>query len=295
MRFTDYFCLLLLLVVVACQPADDPSKRLTPRGYTYFNHTLQGGRKASSGDYVFYRFYIRYQDDIVDHYNENDFIPRYPIPGPELVNSGVSPTLEVLMELSKGDSATLIVPVDSLPTLPKGMQKGDTLYYELVLTDIKTAAEFAEYEAHEMEQRTAQIAEQSKHVPDILPVLDSFVRMDQKQPETLTWEDMGDGIRVHYLSKGTKKQPKNNAVYFIDYIGMRRDGVVFDNSYEQGVARKFRFGQTVLAGLDKALLQIPKGSVFILYIPADQAYGAVGLEPVVPPNTDVYFHMKLRE
>ena len=66
--------------------------------------------------------------------------------------------------------------------------------------------------------------------------------------------------------------PKDTSLVTVNYEGRLIDGTVFDSSYKRGQAVDLRANQ-VIKGWTEALVHMPAGSVWEVYIPQELAYG----------------------
>ena len=93
------------------------------------------------------------------------------------------------------------------------------------------------------------------------------------------------------LTNGTGAVPTASDKVSVNYRGTLLDGTEFDNSYKRGQPASFPIGQ-VIPGWTKALENMPVGSKWKLFIPADAAYGESG-RPGIPPNSVLIFEVEL--
>ena len=66
--------------------------------------------------------------------------------------------------------------------------------------------------------------------------------------------------------------PKDTSMVKVNYEGKTIDGKVFDSSFKRGRAVDLRANQ-VIKGWTEALVHMPAGSVWEVYIPQQLAYG----------------------
>lgn len=100
------------------------------------------------------------------------------------------------------------------------------------------------------------------------------------------------GLQYKVIKMGTGPKPKPDQVVTVHYRGTTIDGKEFDSSYKRGEPTSFGVGQ-VIAGWTEALLMMPKGSKWELYIPPDLAYGDRGAGQVIPPGAALIFEVEL--
>lgn len=102
------------------------------------------------------------------------------------------------------------------------------------------------------------------------------------------------GLQYKILSAGTGPIAKELSTVKVHYEGKLIDGKVFDSSYERG--EPIEFGVSgVIKGWTEALLMMPQGSKWELYIPYDLAYGDKGAGGTIPPYATLIFVVELLE
>lgn len=99
------------------------------------------------------------------------------------------------------------------------------------------------------------------------------------------------GLQYQVLKEGTGKSPSGNDVVTVDYEGSLIDGTVFDSSIKRGEPATFPLGG-VIKGWQEGLQLMKEGGEYMLYIPADLAYGD-SAQSNIPPNSVLVFKIKL--
>ncbi|HZH97613.1 MAG TPA: FKBP-type peptidyl-prolyl cis-trans isomerase [Fimbriimonadaceae bacterium] len=94
--------------------------------------------------------------------------------------------------------------------------------------------------------------------------------------------------------KGNRPAQKGDRV-FVLYTGTRKDGVQFDsNDKVGGNPFDFVLGEgSVIQGWEEGIVGMIPGGVRKLSIPSKMGYGEHGSGEKIPPNTDLYFEVKL--
>ena len=98
-------------------------------------------------------------------------------------------------------------------------------------------------------------------------------------------------LQYQILTAGTGPMPKASDQVTVNYRGALLDGTEFDSSYKRGEPATFPVGG-VIPGWTEALKNMPVGSKWKLFIPADLAYGERG-RPGIPPNSTLIFEVEL--
>jgi len=101
------------------------------------------------------------------------------------------------------------------------------------------------------------------------------------------------GLQYKILTKGTGKLPTTNDTVGCHYRGTLLDGTEFDSSYKRGEPASFPV-TGVIKGWTEALLMMPVGSKWQLFIPSDLAYGDRG-NPRIPGGSMLQFDIELLE
>ena len=80
------------------------------------------------------------------------------------------------------------------------------------------------------------------------------------------------GVQYKVLKEGNGALPKDTSMVKVNYEGKTIDGKVFDSSFKRGTPVDLRANQ-VIKGWTEALVHMPVGSVWEVYIPQELAYG----------------------
>lgn len=100
-------------------------------------------------------------------------------------------------------------------------------------------------------------------------------------------DTLSDGIQYKIIKKGDGATPTETDVVKVHYKGTLIDGTEFDSSIKRGEPAEFQLNR-VIPGWTKALKQMPVGSKWEIFIPADQAYGPRGGGPIGPNETLIF-------
>ncbi len=102
------------------------------------------------------------------------------------------------------------------------------------------------------------------------------------------------GLQYKVLVEGKGPKPVEADRVKTHYTGKLIDGTEFDSSIKRGEPAEFPV-TGVIKGWTEALLMMPVGSKWMLYIPSDLAYGDRGAGNVIPPNATLIFEIELLE
>ena len=83
---------------------------------------------------------------------------------------------------------------------------------------------------------------------------------------------LASGVQYKVIKEGNGPMPKDTSMVKVHYEGKTIDGKVFDSSYKRGEPIDLRANQ-VIKGWTDALVHMPAGSVWEVYIPQELAYG----------------------
>ena len=106
------------------------------------------------------------------------------------------------------------------------------------------------------------------------------------------------GLQYKIVEEGSGKVPDYDDKVTVHYHGYLIDGHKFDSSYDKGQPMTLELSRFV-PGFQEALLMMPVGSRWEVYIPYNLAYGEAGIrgsklgEYVIPPSSTLVFEMEL--
>jgi len=165
--------------------------------------------------------------------------------------------------------------------LKDGLAGGKTL-----LTDEEAQAAIMEVQKDMREKQQAKMKEEGE--------------ANKKQGDAFLAENKGkdgvktlpDGLQYKVLSEGTGPKPSPSDTVSVNYRGTLINGTEFDSSYKRGQPATFPVSG-VIKGWTEALQQMPVGSKWQLFIPADLAYGERGAGADIGPNSTLIFEVEL--
>ncbi len=98
---------------------------------------------------------------------------------------------------------------------------------------------------------------------------EKFLAANKKKAGVVT---LPSGVQYKVIKEGNGAMPKDTSMVKVQYEGKTIDGKVFDSSYKRGEPVDLRANQ-VIKGWTEALVHMPAGSVWEVYIPQELAYG----------------------
>lgn len=100
------------------------------------------------------------------------------------------------------------------------------------------------------------------------------------------------GLQYQVIKRGEGKMPAATDQVTVHYEGALINGDIFDSSYKRGAPATFGVNQ-VIQGWQEALQLMTEGSVWMLYIPSELAYGQHGSFGAIGPNETLVFKVEL--
>ena len=100
------------------------------------------------------------------------------------------------------------------------------------------------------------------------------------------------GLQYKVLTPGSGPRPALSDTVVCNYRGTLINGTEFDSSYKRGEPATFPVGG-VIKGWTEALLLMPVGSRWQLFIPAELAYGERGIGTDIGPNATLVFEVEM--
>ena len=109
-------------------------------------------------------------------------------------------------------------------------------------------------------------------------------------------KELQDGILYRVvLDSNSREYAELTDTVVVKYEGKLPDGTVFDSSHErENGVMKFPVDR-VISGWTKVLLRMPLGATWVVYLPADEAYGKRGAGQKIPPYSALEFRITLKE
>ena len=141
------------------------------------------------------------------------------------------------------------------------------------------------FDKKEKEKEEAEKREKQKN----LAAGQEFLKKNAEDPGvTVT----ASGLQYKVIKDGDGILPGPHSRVKCNYEGRLIDGKVFDSSYRRGTPAVFGLDQ-VIPGWTEGLQLMKVGSKYEFYIPADLAYGEVGVPGVIPGNSTLIFTVEL--
>jgi FKBP-type peptidyl-prolyl cis-trans isomerase len=98
---------------------------------------------------------------------------------------------------------------------------------------------------------------------------EAFLAANAKKPGVVT---LPSGVQYKVIKEGSGAIPTDTSMVKVHYEGRTIEGKVFDSSYKRGEPIELRCNQTIKGWTD-AIVHMPVGSIWEVYIPQQLAYG----------------------
>lgn len=118
-----------------------------------------------------------------------------------------------------------------------------------------------------------------------------FLAENKKQPGVV---ELPSGVQYKIITQGNGPKPLLEDTIVAHYKGTTLDGNVFDESYGRGEPIVYPLNQLV-DGWKQALVLMPAGSKWQLFIPSEFGYGERGNGGSIPGGATIVFEMELLE
>jgi FKBP-type peptidyl-prolyl cis-trans isomerase len=120
---------------------------------------------------------------------------------------------------------------------------------------------------------------------------DAFLAENKSKEGVVT---LPSGLQYKILTAGTGAKPTADDSVVCDYRGTLLDGKEFDSSYKRGKPLTIPVsGSGIIKGWTEAMLLMPVGSKWQLFLPADLAYGDQAMGPDIQPGSALVFEVEL--
>lgn len=298
MRF--FWLIILIAALGACKKETKPKTQgvylRTPSGYDYFQFKKGEGRKIVEGEVAVYNVVEIMDDTVVVNSSYRDRQLRYNF----VITAGqmdpkVGPIMEVIRELSIGDSVTVRF-TPAMLNIPTEAFNFNHLDYYIKLENIISKKEYDAQVADAQKAFEMRLDSIKQREPLARSTLLAAVK-DWKGSLAAQLKTIPTGD-IQYLihEEGDGLAPLPGEFIRVHFAGAFADGSIFDNSFQSGMPFGFKLGAgEVVPGWDRFFGNINKGSKITVLIPASLAYGAAGSPPAIPPNADLFFYLEIEK
>jgi FKBP-type peptidyl-prolyl cis-trans isomerase FklB len=135
-------------------------------------------------------------------------------------------------------------------------------------------------------------AEQNKETfKEYITQNEAFLAANKDKPGVITTPS---GLQYEVIKKGAGPVPTTESTVKVHYVGTLIDGTEFDSSVKRNEPAVFPV-TGVIPGWTEALMLMPVGSKYKLYLPQSIAYGARGAGEIIKPYSTLIFEVELLE
>lgn len=288
------FIIVAFTVIIACSDGNQAIiEGTTQDGFRYVIHKAgTSDVHAQPTEYVYFRAGVLLDD--TSELQPLSEIVRFQIPPDTGVAMAANPIVEVLEQMSVGDSANVYVDLDSIPQAK--MQFPDNKFinnYFLVenIVDEETALDEI---AKEKEEAMVLMQEAKAKSPKVDSLVNLYLDRYKKGDLDADLQKLDSGLEIYTVVEGSG-DPVGNTQVQVHYWGvLEEDGKMFDNSYDRGTAFPLTVGQgRVIRGWDEGVALLHPGEEALLFIPSELGYGEAGAGSDIPANADLVFYVEV--
>lgn len=274
---------LMALGFSSCSGGSGDAEQIALEGGSFIHHIKTGNPVANPGDFIFFHAYIRNGDSLVFTTREQGDAQFFQLPSEAQPGRPSHPVEQGLALMGAGDSATVVINIDTLPQKPPGFENASEVFYDIAVTEIVTEEAYKKKKKEEMAEALDGTLQ---------TLIDEHAPGAAKEPLLET----ESGLQYLLIEQGDGKKPQPGQEVKVNYHGVLMDGTTFDSSFSRGEPIAFPIGQRqVIPGWDEGIALLNEGGKAILVIPPDLGYGQRGAPPVIPPDAYLAFYVELVE
>ena len=281
------------LLIASCGQQGTGLKTSSVSGYNYKHFVATGAEKPDVGDFVYFNMDLYDdKDSLLISYRGQETLPSVEILDDSNENRKKNPMVDILSLISLGDSVAIIVPKDSIPAMPPGMDDVQHIEYHLVVEEILTADENQARVSAAQQEQLAQMEAMKGRLVEVEALTEQTLK-DYKSGR-LEVATTANGVKYFIHEKGTGDQASNERMVTMNYYGRTvSDGNRFDDSFSRGRGYSYRVGNdAVIQGWHEIGPVFHEGTKASVFIPAELGYGAQGSPPNIGPGAELYFYME---
>lgn len=282
--------LVLCLLVVAAQAQKKgksngnatPKYKVTEKGVPCAIHSTEKKAKLKNGDIAVLQ--LRYATE-----KDSVLFDSWKMGGPIQIKLQAAQfkgdMMDALSGLAPGDSASFLIPADSLfektfmTPRPDYIKAGSAMRFTTKIVSVTS----------EQEIQAKEQAESKDKIMEEKLALEKYIA-DNK----LVVQTTASGLMYVITNPGTGKQAEAKQTVKVHYTGKLLNGTKFDSSLDRNEPLEFQLGVgMVIKGWDEGIALLKEGGKALLIIPSNLAYGARGAGNVIPPFSPLTFEVEL--
>ena len=270
--------------------------KTTDAGLKYKIHTDAEGKPGQIGDMISLRMKVYTAKDSL---LEDGFTYPMPIEFVLQKSSFKGGIEEGLLLLSKGDSATFKIPVDSMfneakgRPRPKFLEAGSSMSFIVKVIDVIPNKEFEKKRIDFAKTQLNRVMQMPNVVKQA--AIDDKILQDYFKKNNITAQKADLGLYYTIETPGTGKQVVAGDSTTLHYTGtLLLNGKEFDSSKKRNKPFTFNVGLgEVIPGWDLGIAQFKVGTKAKLYIPSTLAYGDKQASPDIVANSILVFDVEI--
>mgnify|MGYP003871600425 CR=1 FL=1 len=283
-----------LLSLQSCESGSSSKTIKTTNGFEMIMLNDEPGEGPKDGDMVLYGMKVFIGDSLLNSTYEQEYNPEFKWIPLEERNKVKNPVMDAFGLMSKGDSAVVDYPADSMKGNKFGLKSGESMTYAIKMIDVLDTENYATYAQERQQKDQARRAVVQARLEEVEATTAEALKMykDGSHGDNLMKDPSGLEYVIH--EKGDGELPALGQPVSVHYYGvLKSDGSSFDSSFKRGDVFAFPLGQgRVIKGWDTGIALLPKGSKATLFIPSEMAYGATERSGI-PANSDLVFYVEL--
>jgi FKBP-type peptidyl-prolyl cis-trans isomerase len=284
---------LVMIAMLGCSEKGGFKK--TRSGLSYKIISDGKGPMVKKGELIKIHFTNKVHDSTLGStYGSMPTYARVDSVGPEY-----NPT-EIFPLLRKGDSAVIVIEVDTLMKknpgqLPPYLKRKDKMVLTIRVLDILANSEALQRD--QMEEMAKQKQKDDvRKVAEIKEIQEYLAKNNIKAQQTKS------GVFYEIQDPGSGPQADSGKVVSINYTGYFLDGKFFDSNVdsskqvEKHPLGPFQFMagvQGAIPGMLEGITMFKQGGKGRLFIPSVLGYGSQGSPPVIKPNSNLMFEIEV--
>jgi FKBP-type peptidyl-prolyl cis-trans isomerase len=214
---------------------------------------------------------------------------------PIMASTHMGDIFEGLKMLGIGDSATFVIPSDSLflktfgaSELPDFVDSGSWVQLDMKIVNVQTKEEF------ELERQ--KMFEEQQKMDEAKKLSEATDRDAYLQKNNITAKPTASGLYYIEKLKGKGPKPVAGQRVKVHYTGTLLDGTKFDSSVDRGEPFEFVLGQgQVIPGWDEGIGMMNQGGKATFIIPSEIGYGGRSMGGSIPAYSTLIFDVELVE
>lgn len=293
LRIVSLF-LVAAIMMAGCNGTDQSTiEGTTADGFRYTIHKAGASDvKAQPTEYIYFKAGVLL-DDTLELQPLSDLV-RFQIPSDTVMPTQTNPIIEILEQMSPGDSANVYVILDSIPQAKMQFPENEFINNYFLVQDVVDEETALDEITKEKEEAMVLMQEAKVKGSRVDSLVNLYLDKYKKGDLDGDLQKLDSGLEIFTVVPGDGERVGNSRVE-VHYWGvLEEDGKMFDNSYDRGTPFPLSVGAgTVIQGWDEGVALLHHGEEALLFIPSQLGYGATGAGGDIPPNADLVFYVEV--